>query len=289
MKSDQCDEIRVYTIKKGLFWVLFFFLAFFLSFFVTLEKGYPQSPPGTSEIIFFDNFDLGKLETRWLTGKSKAVTISYDPRHVHSGCCSMEVTALPGKGVGGMARTFFKHGYDKVYVRWYCKFDNDFDQGNLMHLNKLIASKKRWAATAGRRPNGFDFFRTTLDVWRNWRRNPPPGEPVLYSYFPSMKKDRKTGKYYGNLYKGRRKVLIRRGRWYCMEMMLQANFSGRKNGAQAFWINGKLIGHVKNIVWRFTNGLKINSFMLGLYIHDNRKINRMWYDDVVVSTGYIGP
>jgi hypothetical protein len=73
-----------------------------------------------------------------------------------------------------------------------------------------------------------------------------------------------------------------------MEMMLKANDPGANNGEQAFWINGELIGHFKNMVWRFTNDLKINSFQLGLYIHDNEKINRIWYDDIIVSTGYIG-
>jgi hypothetical protein len=103
-----------------------------------------------------------------------------------------------------------------------------------------------------------------------------------------MKIDRKTGKYWGNLFKPKRKILIKRDRWYCMEMMLRANDAGRNNGEQAFWINGKLIGRFKNITWRYTNDLKINSFLLGLYIHDNKKINRIWYDDVVVSTGFIG-
>ena len=140
-------------------------------------------------------------------------------------------------------------GFDKVHVRWYCKFDANFDQGNLMHLNKLIAGIGHWSGygAAGRRPSGFDFFRTSLDSWRDWGRNPPPGE-----------------------------------------MMLKANMAGMNNGEQAFWINGKLVGHFKNITWRYTNDLKINSFSLGPYIHDNKKVNRVWFDDVVVSAGYIG-
>jgi hypothetical protein len=240
------------------------------------------------QLIFIDNFEIGQLEDRWLLGDSNAIKINYNPINVHSGGRSMEVIALPGKEAGDMARIFFNPGYDKVHVRWYCKFDPDFDQGDLMHLNKLIAAKDKWAATAGTRPSGTDFFRTTLDVLRDWGKNPPPGEPVLYSYFPLMKIDRGTGKYYGNLFKGQRKVLIERGRWYCMEMMLKANTPGQNNGEQAFWINGHLIGHFKNMIWRFTSDLKINSFSIGLYIHDNKKINRIWYDDVIVSTGFIG-
>jgi len=59
----------------------------------------------------------------------------------------MQVTAIPGKGAGGMARIFFERGYNRIHVRWYCKFAQDFDQGNLMHLNKLIyVSMCQWDA-----------------------------------------------------------------------------------------------------------------------------------------------
>ena len=202
----------------------------------------------------------------------------------------MEITAFPGKEAGQMAKISFKPGYSKIHARWYCKFSTDFDQGNMMHLNKLIADKTRWAAaTAGTRPSGSDFYRTTLDVSRNWGRNPAPGEPMLYSYFPTMKIDKKTGKYWGKYFKPKRNILIKRGKWYCFEMMLKANSAGQKNGEQAFWINGKLIGHFKNMTWRHVNDLRINKFHIGLYIHDNRKVNRIWYDDIIISTGYIGP
>ncbi|MGZ4857861.1 MAG: hypothetical protein ACXVZU_05835 [Methanobacteriaceae archaeon] len=234
-----------------------------------------------------DSFESGQLQDRWQLGNSNAIKINYNPLNVHFGSRSMEVIALPGKEAGDMATIFFPTGYDKVHVSWYCKFDPDFDQGNLMHLNKLIASKDKGASTADRRPNGFDFFRTTLDPWRDWGRNPPPGEMLLSSYFPLMK-SASDGKYYANVFKPEKNVLIERGKWYCMEMMLKANDAGLNNGEQAFWINGELIGHFKNIIWRFTTDLKINRFDIGLYIHDNKKINRIWYDDVIISTGHIG-
>lgn len=269
--------------------MIFFSLATVLLLLLSVNQyAFPQPISGYRKLIFIDSFEGGQLEDRWTLPNSNSFKFSYNPQNVRSGQRSMEVTVLPGKEAGGMARIFFAPGYDRVHVRWYCKFAADFDQGNLMHLNRLIASKEKWAATAGTRPNGFDFFRTTLDVWRDWGRNPPPGEPVFYSYFPLMKIDQPTGKYYGNLFKAGEKILIERGRWYSMEMMLKANDPGANNGEQAFWINGTLIGHFKNIVWRFTNDLKINSFQMGLFIHENEKINQIWYDDIIVSTGYIG-
>lgn len=264
-----------------------FFILFFA--FIDNRNAWPQIVPQRGRIIFIDTFESGQIRDKWHLNESSSIKLNYSPKHVHSGSRSMEVTALPGKEAGDMAMIWFMPGYDKVHVRWYCKFSDDFDQGNLMHLNKLIAGKGRWnTGAAGKRPSGFDFFRTTLDVWRDWGKNPAPGEPILYSYFPLMKIDRKTGMYWGNIFKSQRKVLIKRDRWYCMEMMLKANTAGRPDGEQAFWVNGKLIGHFKNITWRLTDDLKINKFSFGLYIHDNKKINRVWYDDVVVSTGFVG-
>jgi len=97
------------------------------------------------------------------------------------------------------------------------------------------------------------------------------------------------GKYYGNMFRPEPKFVLQRGHWYCMEMMLKANTPGRADGEQAFWVNGKLIGHFKGIRWRTTDALKINCFQPMLYIHDNKKVNRVYYDDIVVSRDYIGP
>jgi len=46
---------------------------------------------------------------------------------------------------------------------------------------------------------------------------------------------------------------------------------------------------VGRIRWRTTEKLKINCLWMLLYIHDNRNPNRVWFDDVVIATEYIGP
>ncbi len=84
-------------------------------------------------------------------------------------------------------------------------------------------------------------------------------------------------------------MLLERGRWYCLEMMVELNHPDRADGEQAFWVDGKLIGHFTGIRWRTVDTLKVNGFWLELYIHDNPQVNRLWYDDVVVSKSYIGP
>jgi len=35
--------------------------------------------------------------------------------------------------------------------------------------------------------------------------------------------------------------------------------------------------------------VRLKRFDIGIYIHEARKDNTVWYDDVALSTGYIGP
>jgi hypothetical protein len=81
---------------------------------------------------------------------------------------------------------------------------------------------------------------------------------------------------------------------------VKANAPGASDGEQAFWVDGKLVGHFKGIRWRWTDQLKLNSFWLQYDVDDNTaKHNNdatpkdreyeIWFDDVVLATEYIGP
>jgi len=58
-------------------------------------------------------------------------------------------------------------------------------------------------------------------------------------------------------------------------------------------VDGKKVGDFAGIEWRSSPDLKINAFWLMSYITDHsaktNKVNRVWFDDVVVATDYIGP
>ncbi len=54
-------------------------------------------------------------------------------------------------------------------------------------------------------------------------------------------------------------------------------------------MDGELKGRFEGIRWRTTDSLKLNCFWLTMYIHDSPQTNRIWMDDVVVATKYIGP
>jgi hypothetical protein len=248
------------------------------------DKGIAKDPA----VIFADNFETTTIT--W-DGDQKQAQTKGTGRNAHAGKWSAQLTAAPGQGAGapGFVK-WFDPGYDRVFARWYVKFAEDYDQGNLNHAGGyLVGMHDHWLlGVAGRKPDGTDLFSTGLEPWRDWKRNPAPGELMMYTYYPEMTRD-PDGNFWGNSFKPKQKTLLPRDRWVCLEMMVKVNHIGKSDGEQAFWVDGKLVGHFTGIVWRTVDSLKVNGFWLMLYIHDNPKSNTLWYDDAVVARSYIGP
>jgi hypothetical protein len=79
-------------------------------------------------------------------------------------------------------------------------------------------------------------------------------------------------------------------RWYCYELMVQANTPGMRDGRISFWLDGELAGDFQNLRLRDVDTLKIDRFQLSLHIGQNPNgETKKWYDDVVAATQYIGP
>lgn len=64
--------------------------------------------------------------------------------------------------------------------------------------------------------------------------------------------------------------------------------AGRRDGRVAFWIDGRLADS-PNLRFRTVEALRINRAGVGLYESRNNGPHRVWIDDVVVATAYIGP
>ncbi len=72
--------------------------------------------------------------------------------------------------------------------------------------------------------------------------------------------------------------------------MLQANTPGERDGRVAFWVDGKLVGDFPELRLRDVPELKINAIIITLFISNNDvRTSRMWYDDLIAATSYIGP
>ena len=81
----------------------------------------------------------------------------------------------------------------------------------------------------------------------------------------------------------------KRGAWQCVELRVQNNRVGERDGELAVWLDGALYLHCKGIRWRRHDAVRIKRVGLLCYVHEARRDNTIWYDDVVVSTGYVGP
>jgi len=242
---------------------------------------------GDPAVIFHDGFESGGT-SKWNRGyaQKKFSRITREVENVNSGACALEWEVAAGRDTGGNLGYRFKKGYDAMYMRWYQKFAADFDQDKLTHTGAGIAGCAPGVGVpggAGKKPNGRDKFCTALDPWRDWGKNPSPGELMLYTYHPDQ-----GGRWGANL-RPKNKTIPKLGRWYCYEIMAEGNTPGQKNGRVAIWADGRLLEEFGNLRLRDVESLKCNKIWLVVYLHNSKQTNKAWFDDVVVATKYIGP
>lgn len=253
------------------------------------------------QIFFSDDFESEASLKKYfeIRGEKEGhAKLVFDPKIAHGGKGAFQFTAVNRNGESsgaGASGWFGPDGYDRVYFRRYIRFAADYDQGNLNHTGGGISGLKgddKWFAMgkAGLKPNGDDYFSCRFEPWRDWGKQPAPGYMFLYTYWWEMKRD-PDGHFWGNMLgpEERERITLERDRWYCMEHMIKCNTPGKADGELAAWIDGKLYIHYKGINWRTSADVKIKRLELVVYVHQARKDNTAWYDDVALSTGYIGP
>jgi hypothetical protein len=185
---------------------------------------------------------------------------------------------------------------DRVFIRFYVRFDPGCDYVHhfvTLRANKGLRGGDKWSGFggAGLRPAGDERFSTALEPWGNWARWPAPGKWNFYSYWHEMRAS-PDGKYWGNSFQAEPQDVIAKGRWICAEFMLQHNTPGKPDGEQAFWIDGRLMGHWRGINWRKTENLKANALTLESYVTDRwtkNPTNVVCFDNLVIAREYIGP
>lgn len=253
------------------------------------------------KVLFEDSFDeessLEKyFELRGRAEKRAMIDLSEGQSHCGKGALRLTAANAQGKESGAGATAWLgDEGHDVVHLRYYIRFSDDYKQGNLNHTGgsiSALAGSNKWRGMgqAGKRPQGDDYFNSRFETWCDWQRLDPPGYLFLYTYWMEMQQD-KDGNYWGNMLEPEKaqRFLPERGKWYCLEHMIRANAPGKHDGELAAWIDGKLYLHFTGIHWRSTEQVKIKRIDLGVYVHACTQDNTVWYDDVVVSTGYIGP
>jgi len=259
-------------------------------------------------VIFHDDFETRELRQKWDNRYHPAnMRLTTEPANVNSGKRALEfVVPKQEAEVSNSVIKILKQGYDTIFLRFYSKFEKGFDQIGSSHNGGYLAAIAPGVAyaTPGIRADGRNKFMASFECWRDDEKTPSPGGLNVYCYHPGQRTEygdhffpsgtvlpfsSKPGDF-GPKFVARPNVTPELGRWYCYEMMLQANTVGQTDGRIACWVDGKLIADFPNLKFRDTDKLKINFAALDLHIKSNtRRENKKWYDDVVIATAYIGP
>ena len=71
--------------------------------------------------------------------------------------------------------------------------------------------------------------------------------------------------------------------------MVKANTPGVNNGEVKFWIDGQVAGDFPDLNIRSISTLKMDTAYFMLHSIHSGRVNKKWYDQVVVAKSYIGP
>lgn len=248
-------------------------------------------------VIFAENFETGELGTGWdeHSPATEKVLGFASPNEEICGKRCLKVEARLGENHGGGLTKWFEPA-ERVFVRFYVRFDPGCDYVHhfvTLRANKGLRGSDKWSGFggAGERPAGDERFSTALEPWGNWGRWSAPGRWNFYSYWHEMTVS-PDGKYWGNSFLPEPQPLIQKDRWISAEFMLKHNSPGQSDGEQAFWIDGRLLGHWTGINWRKTESLKANALTLESYVTDRwtkNTTNVVYFDNLVIAREYIGP
>ena len=275
----------------------------------------------------FESGSIEELGKRWgeISNKDgKVMAFSSDVLHASAGKRSLQMTATLGENTGGHLYTRLPREVDKVFARFYVKFAAD--AAYIHHFVTLGGYNPPTAwpqGGAGERPRGDDRFTVGIEPYGNYGHYAAPGAWNFYTYWHEMKGSA-DGKYWGNSLTPGQPALVPRDRWQCVEVMLQCNSAPDKSdGELALWLDGKQAMHIgagarrshwtgmgfslveeggepfEGFRWRTNDQLKVNFLWLLHYVTElagrqnhmarPNPINRVWFDDIVVSTEYVGP
>jgi hypothetical protein len=248
--------------------------------------------------------------------------IRLDSDVVHSGSWSVFMPAESGSGYRGASLDWmdcegaqetncYQDSHEQLHFRVWVRFAEDHRY--VHHFLSVGGSQPDdywYHGTAGCLPNGELHMGTTLDFRQDSH------ETFFYTYFPEMSCDTACDRYmdvaalcaeceskglptcdvveqccWGNHFEPTPAVALPVGEWVCIEIMMRANSPGSHDGVMAYWIDGVEAHREDGMMWRTVPELALNRVRVQHYITTDDAegfSNRVWFDDVVVSTSRIG-
>lgn len=243
-------------------------------------------------VIFADDFEAGDYRQKWDSSNKGSLLSLVDDSASNSKVGQRSLRAgADSSTYGGSGLIKWFPSADSIFVRFDVKFEKD--SRGFWHLvrlagNKGLTGNDKWSSfgQAGKVPNGTDWFATGIEpASNNFGTANSLGKWTSYTYWPEM-----TGNW-GKLFTVDSPPPIETDKWISVELMLKHNTPGERDGEQAFWINGELVGHWTGYMWRTSPTLWANALVLETYLEGRfaNPRNTALFDNVVVASEYIGP
>jgi hypothetical protein len=198
-------------------------------------------------VVFVESFEEDSLETvwkRWETVSDReGMRFSEDVPSGSAGKRSLIMERQEGPGPQLYRRLKNKvggWGYDRIFARYYVKFDPEC--GEIHHFGTCLGGNNPptpWPSVkAGHPTDGAKSF---------WSGIEPFGSRWVwdyYTYWCEMRGSPPRGQTWGNSFIRDPMFRVEKGRWICIEQMIQLNEPGDTNGEQALWIDGRLVSRL---------------------------------------------
>ncbi len=247
----------------------------------------------TPAAIFCDDFEAGSFDM-WQDGYSPSVhAITTVPANVYRGQKALQATYLGGSNGAGWLTRWFMPGFDHTFARAYVKFEPGWQcsGGACSKLFVFYGNRvdNQWSGfgQAGVCPKGTDYYYAGVATLP-WYVQPDPGEVILYSYYPGMPTQPDGQTCWGAFgFLDDPRTALQTGVWHCLEVEVQANTPGARDGFQRVWVDGALKREMLNMRWRDTTDVRTNAFQLS-FSGSPGTTEHVWVDNVVVSTQRIG-
>jgi len=256
---------------------------------------------------FCSEFEEGTLSVWDTVNGSPAPTIVTDGGpFARAGNHVLRLYTPPGTGGANVIKTF--PGAQKIFSRWYQKWEAGFDFKAPNHGSGLHAGYRWDYGRSDYRPDGTDWFSSWLEPIED---NSGVGRLNFYTYYRGMYMDcaNPLGSCWGDHlpcmigpnYCTKPPVRVppplppamQANRWYCLEVMLDGGTptptQTGASGAQDFWIDGVEYGPWTALWHRTTaTGMNVNLLSLSTFYHNVHADVGVLYDNVVIATTRIG-
>jgi hypothetical protein len=271
-------------------------------------------------VIFADDFesytDPTQLKSKWSVVSQNGLRIATEFGNYYAGAKALEIT-LQISTSEQLKEVLLNLPVeqDVVYFRAYTKFDSGFSILGSSHNGLSVRAHYPSGAGTAAPADGTGFFLAALQD--NATSQPlagelQPGYHQIYAYWPKQRDNygdhwfsdgwvRPEGAGLWLLYptqypdfRAMPKHQAVRGQWNCYEIMVKANTvksdgTWLNDGEVAWWIDGQLDGRITNLFLRSISSLKMDAVRLALHGTSSARVNKKWYDNVVIATQYIGP